>query len=222
MLHKTLLILVTLFQMQSAYAKEFLARARIYGGTLSSSLQDVNTELKAQNLSQFDGVLRVGFEAAIPFWRIFSAGMGYVERYTSVGDLNSQTTPTNFAELRQRSVLFIARLPIINSKNIIVEAFSGVGLANTTLRMKTATVDGEFTRIRPEGQFATSYSTYGAAIALGARGFYVVFEAGNEKNKLDRLQRSGTVNGNIDEIDLSGNYYSIGLLFDGTKVSTSK
>lgn len=220
MTQKWFIITVILFQICNAEAKEVLARARIYAGNLSSSLEDVNTELKAQGLSKYDGVLRAGFEAAIPFWKLFSVGMGYVERYVRTGDSSSMLNPQNFAELRQRSVLFVARLPVINTKNVIVEAFSGVGLANTTLQIKTASLDGELSRVLPDSQFATAYTTYGGAVAVGANGFYLVVEAGHESNSVERLNKTGTTNNNIDVIDLSGAYYTVGFLFDGTKLTS--
>ena len=58
-------------------------------------------------------------------------------------------------------------------------------------------------------------TTVGGSVAFGYQGFFLVFEGGLETNKVKSLTRTGTVSNNVDTIDLSGTYASIGLMFDG-------
>ncbi|MNL88607.1 hypothetical protein D3C87_2184120 [compost metagenome] len=50
----------------------------------------------------------------------------------------------------------------------------------------------------------------------------MVFEGGIESNKVKDLKSSGTVNSSIDTLDLSGSYFSLGLMFDGVPGSVGK
>ncbi|MCM2281892.1 MAG: hypothetical protein NDI61_08605, partial [Bdellovibrionaceae bacterium] len=68
--------------------------------------------------------------------------------------------------------------------------------------------------------FASLYSSYGASLAIGYKKVYLVFEGGYQSNTVDKFKSTGIMNDNIQKLNLSGGYATIGLLFDG--VSTSK
>ena len=93
---------------------------------------------------------------------------------------------------------------------------AGVGGSNTTYTLKSATQDGGLSKTG--SPFATLYSTAGISLALGKGKFYFVLEGGMDSQKVESLERTGTMNNNVNEIDLSGAYFNIGVMFDGIPI----
>ncbi|MNT43520.1 hypothetical protein D3C72_1799970 [compost metagenome] len=125
-------------------------------------------------------------------------------------------------KLDQDAFMLIARVPFVKTDIYRIDAFAGVGGTNTKLNVKTSSQDGEFTKSVGESWYASPYAAAGASVSVGYKFFYVVFEGGIESNKVKDLKSSGTVNSSIDTLDLSGSYFSLGLMFDGVPGSVGK
>ena len=214
------LLLLSLSPIQSFAAAQFPAKARLFVGVTTVDPEDVNEEMTAQGLKEFENVSKLGVEITYAAAKFFDVGLNYTHRQMDRDELNSTPSTDWNASLKQDSVSMVGRLPFLKSKFVRMDVFAAVGGTNTTLTVKTATQDGELSRKESNDWFASVMTTYGASIAVGYKKFYLVLEGGIEANKVGSLKRSGNLNSNVETIDLSGSYASIGLLFDGITAST--
>lgn len=197
-----------------AVAKEVEAHLRLIGGFNSVSPQDVNEEMELQGLKKFNSLLQYGLEGAYPVGP-FSVGARFIKR-TGAQDENPAVADTFYrAQIDQESAQLVARFAYIRTKLLRADVFGGYGGTNTTMKIKTVSQDGELSKKDNNAWFAGSMSSIGASIGIGWERFYFVIEAGTEANKVKDLKRSGTVNTNIEEIDLSGSFVTIGIFFNG-------
>jgi len=121
---------------------------------------------------------------------------------------------TNYeGEIQQDSVYGVLRIPFVRTPIIRADVVGAVGGANTTFKIKTASQDGQL--IKKSDPFGSVVMNYGGSLAVGFSGVYLVVEAGVETNKMDGFKREGTINNNVDKIDISGPYVTVGLMFDG-------
>lgn len=208
-------VLIILLLSDVALAKEFPAQARLFAGSGSVKPEDVNLEYEAQGLKKVDLLYQYGVEITTPLGRFLNAGMRYTRRNVLRDELVSTSLTSYQADITQDSVALVARIPFIKSNFVRVDAFAGVGGTNTTLKMTSAAQDGELTRKDADGWFGAPYTSYGGSVAIGYKQFYLVVEGGIETNKITDLKRTGNMNTNIQTIDLSGSYFTVGLLFDG-------
>jgi hypothetical protein len=113
------------------------------------------------------------------------------------------------AYANQDIFMAIARFPLLKKDFVMVDAFGGVGGAQTTFKLETASQSGELTK----GLFSTLISAYGVSAAVGYKKYFFFVEGGFINDKVDGLKRSGTVSDNIQTLDLSGPYAMIGFIF---------
>ncbi|MGZ3770603.1 MAG: hypothetical protein ACXVCP_18035, partial [Bdellovibrio sp.] len=193
----------------------FPVQARFFAGVNSVKPDTLNPVLQTDGLKKMDALGRYGFEANYPVLNFLDVGLRYTKR-TQQSDQDPANSSTNyFSKLDQDSLALLARFSVLKTDIVRVDVFGGFGGSNTTLTLKTATEDGMYTRKAATGWFATPYTAAGASLALGFKQFFVYFEGGVETNKVTGFERSGTLSNNIDTVDLSGSYFSIGLMFDG-------
>lgn len=218
-------ILITFFVLVAhcnfALAKEFPVQARFFTGLTSADPKDVNEVTEAQGLQKIESVGQLGFEATYPVLQYLDAGIRYSKRLADKDEQPSNSATEYNAKVDQDVVVLVARVPLMKSDIVRLDCFAGVGGSNTTLKLKTATLDGEFTRRASGDWFASPYAAAGASVAVGYKRFFLVVEAGYESNKVDSFKTSGTVGGDIETLDLSGSYITVGLLIDGL-TGTSK
>lgn len=210
----TLAFAFTIFGV-TAQANEFPVQARLFTGSTTVNPSNLNQELANQNIKDVKNITNYGVEITYPVLKFLDAGMRYTKRNSTRDEVNSNANTSYEATLNQDSILLLTRAPLLKTDIVRLDAFVGVGGSNTTFALKTATQDGELSRKESNDWLATPYASYGASLAIGYRQFYFVIEAGYETNKVDSFKRSGNINNNIQNIDLSGGYASIGLLFDG-------
>ncbi|MEK2644962.1 hypothetical protein [Bdellovibrio sp. BCCA] len=205
-----------------AFAKEIPVQGRLFAGVSSINPTNVNDTIEAQGLKKLDNYTRLGIEITYPLHRYLDVGIRYTKRLASVEE-NPESSSTDYsAKVDQDSMLVLARVPIVKSDLIHFDVFAGVGGSNTTLKVKTASQDGEFTRRAGGDWLATPYASAGASFAIGYKQVYLVFEGGYETNKVDGFKRTGSASTSIDTLDLSGSYVSIGLIFDGVPGTVGK
>lgn len=209
------LLFSVLFTPYFAIANEFPVQARFTAGSTGVDLTNLNETIEAQGLKKFENLTQFGLEITYPLVTYLDVGARLTARLAN----NEEETPdpnTDFsARIEQQSYLLVARIPFVKTDLIRADVFAGFGGSNTSFKIKTAGQNGELTRTATEGWLATPYAAYGASLAIGHKWLYVVFEGGIETNKVDSFTRSGTVDSNINTLDLSGSYFSVGLLLDG-------
>lgn len=209
-----LLALVTIWTV-SARAEQFPVQARFFAGVTNTDPTDLNEEMTVLGLKEFKTIPQFGVEATYALTSFIDTGIRYQKRYQS----NLETTPTTGQEysalLDQDAVLLIARVPLFLSPILRLDIFGGVGGTNTTLTLKTASQNGELLKRESGDWFASLITSFGASAAVGYKGFFFFVEGGFESNKVDTFKRTGTAGPNIEAIDLTGGYVTVGLLIDG-------
>ncbi len=209
-----------LFISEVTLAKDFPVQGRVFAGTTQVDPKDLNTELEAQGIKNLESSPFYGAEITYSVARYLDLGIRYSRHSVFLDEINSTSATDYQAELDQDAVSLVARIPFLESKFARVEGFAAFGGTNTALKIKSATLNGQLLKEDRNGWLASPYSVYGASVALGYKKFFLVFEGGFETNKIIEMERVGTLNNNVETLDLSGSYVSVGLLFDG--VSTSR
>lgn len=202
-----------------AMAKDFPVQGRLFIGSASVDPSDVNTEFTAQSLENFDNVTQYGVEMLYPVSKLLEVGLRYTKRYVHQEEDPENPATDYYGQIDQDSAMAIVRVPFIHAGIFRADVFAGFGGTNTTLKIKTATQDGKLTKKDSGSWFASTCSSFGASAAIGYKQFYFYVEGEVDSNKVDGFKRSGTINNNIDAIDLSGSYFTVGFLFAGISAS---
>lgn len=202
------------------WAGQFPAQARLFAGVLSSNPSELNQEMTSQGLKEFRSIPQYGVEITYPAAKYLDAGIRYQKRYLKNEEVNPTPNSGYNALLDQDTILLIARVPLWKSDNVRLDVFGGLGGSNTTLKIKSATQDGELSRRESNDWLASLNTAAGGSVAVGFKSIYLVFEGGFESNKVDSFKRNGNINSNIQSVDLSGGYFTVGLMFDGITATT--
>lgn len=199
-----------------ALAKEIPVQARLFLGTTGVNPKNANETLEAQGLKKIEGISKLGVEITYPIHRFVDIGGRYTKHLGDSQELTDDPNTDYNARIDQDTVMLLARFPFIKSETFRFDVFAGVGGSNTTMTLKTAGQDGEYTkRSSSEGWFGAPYAALGVSAAIGYKWIYLVFEGGFDNNKVDSFSKSGSVNGSIDTLDMSGSYFTLGIMFDG-------
>lgn len=212
-------LIVFMFSVNAYSANEFKGQARLFLGSSSNTPSDVNTVLTAENLKNVDSIGVYGVELLYPLASILDVGFRYTRHSFYKDELNSNAFTDYSAELSQDSVMGVARMPFFKTAIIRADVFGAFGGSNTTINLKTASQNGEFTRKAEGAWVATPCYSFGASVAVGYKQYYFFVEGGLETNKVDNFTTTGTITSTINTLDLSGTYIHIGLLFDGVPIS---
>lgn len=214
--HIFAIILGMVLGAQIVEAKEFPVQARLFAGNTKVDPKNLNTELEAQSLKKVDSISYLGVEATYPVLSFVNVGLRYSRRSAENYENPSNPTTDYYSRIDQDSVLGLIRIPFLKTALLRLDAYAGVGGSNTTFKIKSATPqDGELSKKESGDWFATPYYAYGASVAIGWKMVYLVVEGGMETNVVDGFKRTGTINNNIQKIDLSGSYFMLALMFDG-------
>lgn len=197
-----------------SFAKEFPVQARLFLGSTGVSPDNVNQIIELQGLKEIDRVNKYGLEITYPVMSYLDVGIRYTKIFGNFDEKTSDPSTPYEAKLDQDTVLLVARVPLLKNDFLRVDAFGGFGGSNTSLKIKTGGQDGELSKKASTGWFASPYSAVGASLSVGFKWVYVVFEGGVDTNKVDSFSRSGSVSSSINTLDLSGSYFTLGLMFD--------
>lgn len=199
---------------EKTHSAEKSGQARLFFGSTQVAPKNLNTELTAQGIKNVDLNNQAGVEITFPTTDKLNLGIRYTKRLISQDD---SVAATDFkAEINQDVAALVARYAFLKTDVVRLEVVAGVGGSNTTYTLKSATQDGGLSKTG--SPFATLYSTAGISLALGKGKFYFVLEGGMDSQKVESLERTGTMNNNVNEIDLSGAYFNIGVMFDGIPI----
>jgi len=204
--------LLVFVQTPSAMAKSDLGQGRLFLGSTKTQPTELKTELVAQGLKDLDAVSQAGIEITFPAFEYLSWGLRYTRHYISQDELNSDPATDYRADIAQDSMQGIVRVPFYKSDYVLMDVFAGVGFSNTSYKEKVVAQDGELKKS------ASAIYSAGASVAFGYKQYFLVLEGGVETNKVDSFERSGTINSNINTIDMSGSYFIVGFLFDGVPI----
>lgn len=208
-------ILATILTSWVVQAAEFPVKARLFAGSAAVSPKDLNTELEAYGLKKMDRTFQFGAEATYPVAKYAEFGFRYARHYAKTEENPADVTTQFESELTQDSVYLIGRVPFLQSKIVRADVFAGVGGSNTTVKIKSATAEGEHHKKESGDWFATPITAFGASVGVGYKMFYFVVEGGFETNTVTGLKHTGTVSTDVSKLDLSGGYFSAGVMFNG-------
>lgn len=207
---------------QSVSAKEIPVQARFFMGMTGVNSEELNTFTAAQGLKKLEGVSQLGLEITYPIHKYLDVGARYTKKMADAAEEPDNPATDYSVRLDQDAFLLIARVPFIKTDFYRVDAFGGVGGTNTKLTLKTAGQNGELSKSVGDNWYASPYAAAGVSLSLGYKRFYLVFEGAYEMNKVKDFSRSGSVGSNISELDLSGSYFTLGLLLDGIPGTVGK
>jgi hypothetical protein len=198
--------------------QEFPVRARFIVGSVFINPTQINDVTTAQGLNKFDSLPHLGLEATTPLFNRFEGGLRFFKRNQRSNEEGSVISTNNHAEISQDTIQAVGRFALITSSIFRFDIFAGIGGANTSLKIKTAGIDGEvYNRASYEDGVGSFLTSYGASAALGYKWIYFMVEAGMEQNNISSVTRTGNAPSSIQEFDFSGNYLMIGLLLDGMR-----
>lgn len=217
-----LFFLLIAFHFSSVQAAEIKipVQARFFAGMTNTDPKNVNETLEAQGLKKFQGITQVGFEVTAPVLNYLNLGARYTKRLADVEESSGSNGYS--AKIDQDAIMLLARVPFVKTDIIRLDVFGGVGGTNTTMKVKTGSQDGEFTKRASGDWLASPYTAVGASAAIGYKQFFFYVEGGLETNKVDSFKTSGTTSSTINTLDLSGGYFMIGLMFDGIPGTAGK
>ncbi len=217
---KFIVITSLLICVQCVQAETSMGQGRIFVGSTKVDPKDLNTELEAESLKSLDAITQYGVEITFPVTSFLNTGLRYTIKATFADEKDSSSS-TNFeSKISQEAMLAVARLLVKKTDSTYFDTFIAVGGTNTNFKINSATQDGELDK--KNNFFANPIYTAGASVAVGFKKVYFVIETGYEYNLIDKLKSSGTVNNNVDKINLSGGYVTVGLMFDGIPISPLK
>jgi hypothetical protein len=194
--------------------KDVPAQLRLFGGIVTSDPKDINEELEGNTMKTFGNTPQAGIEATHALGPI-EWGLRFSYR-TGSQDEDPSIEATDYrVSFNQSTAALMLRVPVIKSAILRTDIFGGYGGSNTSITWKTATQDGTITKKASGDWFAQPWSLYGASVGVGYKKFYFVVEGGFENNKVKDMKRTGTVNTNVEVFDLSGSFFTVGIMFDG-------
>ena len=217
---KFIVITCLLIFVQTTQAESSTGQGRLFIGSTKIDPKDLNSELESENLKSLDAITQYGVEITFPVTNFLNTGLRYTKKATFADEKDSSST-TNFeSKISQEAMLAVARLLVKKTDSAYFDTFIAVGGTNTDFKINSATQDGELDK--KNSFFANPVYSAGASVAVGFTKVYFVIETGYEYNLVDKLKSSGTVNSNVDKINLSGGYVTVGLMFDGIPISPLK
>lgn len=213
-----LVLILAVNAIPNVFAADFMMlQGRIFLGGTTVNPQNFNNAIETDGLKKLDKITNYGAEITFPTFRFLELGARYTRRQFTQEENPANLSTDYAARGTQNSYLLLARIPFIRSSILRFDIFGGAGGSNTNIKIKTASYDGEFTRSAGSNWYATPYVTAGASLGIGIKHILLYLEGGYESNKVNHFKTSGTVNPSINNLDLSGNYFSVGIMFDGIR-----
>lgn len=197
----------------SSFGESKMGKARLFLGSTQIKPEELNTDLTAQSLKEASLNNAFGVEITFPFSDRFNGGLRYAKRIISQDELDGSALTDYRVAINQDIMAAVGRYLFYKGEVVNVDAVLGAGIGNTKYEIKSATQDGSMTKQ------ASTYSMGGIGLSIGHGKYHFLMEAGYDSQKISGLKETGTLNGNISTIDLSGPYFTIGLLFDGIPIS---
>lgn len=206
-----LLLLTTITQNTLAEDKIKWSEIRLFHSTvnLTSAPTALNNLTASDNVPALDTLRSLGLEIDGQ-WKWLKIGAKFTYMNSSSEPPNSPFPPLAYQSTRQFNAGVVGRLPIVNKDSLLFDVFAEIGASDTTFDVQT-TGSGRGTLDKDQN----FYQRAGASVGAGTKDLKLYVEVGQEFNKLDGLKSSGSVVSGVSSVDLSGPYYSIGLIISG-------
>lgn len=177
--------------------------------TFATEPTALNNLTAADNVQKLDTSNGIGLEADAKY-KAFKVGTRFKYVLMSKEPIGAAVGGPSALTISQYTVGLLGRYPIVDNDLLTFDVVAELGMANTSFDVKTiASGNGTF---KKDGSF---FQRAGAAFGVGWPSAKFYFEVGQEWNKLDDMSFTGTIANNINSVDLSGPYFSIGLIISG-------
>lgn len=186
---------------------------RLFIGTLSSSPKQVNSELEAQGIGTFGSLSTFGIEGTYQVFPRVNFGVRGEGKWQKVKELASPPVDAlnpYYSSVQQSAALLVLRVDVVRTPVFRFDIFGGAGTAATKMDLRTAAGDSSYSRT-----MSSMISEAGASLGVGWSNIYFVIEGGLEWNKVNSLSKTGASSTAVTEIDLSGSFVTVGVLFNG-------
>jgi hypothetical protein len=186
---------------------------RLFVGNLTTSPVEVNDELATAGLHKYSSLTTYGLEATymiVPHLNIGARGEGKWQKVTELATPSSNPQNPYYGSIQQTAALAVVRLDVVTTPVVRLDVFGGAGTAKTSMDIRTSAGDSNYRH--PMG---TTIGEAGASVGVGWSNMYFLVEVGHEWNRVDNLSKTGATSSNVNVIDLSGTYVTVGLLFNG-------
>jgi hypothetical protein len=216
---KTIIFLIivttsTLIFPDSAKAKDISmnwSELRVFATetTFANQSEELNTLLEMDGIEKLDKVVGFGLEADAEVTKWFKVGTKFRGIFTGSNKKEAKLPATEYLSIQQYSAGLVGRISLINKQNLLLDIFAEAGLSNNTIEIKSTLGSAKWEK---NSHF---YQRAGASLAAGGPAIKFYIEGGYEMFKLDNLKHEGQFGQNTSEIDLSGSFVGIGLVFSG-------
>lgn len=184
-------------------------RVLLMTNTFGKAPTALNTLTAPDNVDALDSIYGIGLEADARYkWVKFGT------RFKAVlMSKNAPNAPANSSAgltVEQYSAGALVRVPLTEQDHFQFDVLAEIGGANTKIDVETSSA-GKGTFSKEAGLFGRA----GASVGVGWPTFKIYLEAGQEWNNLNNLKFEGNLANNVSEVDFSGPYYSVGLIFSG-------
>ncbi|WP_409479855.1 hypothetical protein [Pseudobdellovibrio sp. HCB154] len=212
---QSILAAISLTVLCSFAQAEDRGQGRLFLGSTQIDPKDVNDGLEAQSMKKLDMINQYGVEITLPAFKVIQAGFRYTQRMVTEEEVTPNAATEYKTDVTQQVFAGVVRAPIVNRDYFKFDVVAGAGATSTELKLKTGTVDGSLDK---KG-FSSPMAFAGASVAVGYKSFFFTIEAGYEHNKVSSLKATN-INNAAEDMDLSGSYLTVGLLFDNVPVFT--
>ena len=216
MLKKQSIIAAISFTLLCSFAQaEDRGQGRLFIGSTQVDPKDVNDALEAQSMKKLDMINQMGVEITLPALKVLQAGFRYTHRLVKEEEATPNPATDYNTDVTQQVFAGVVRAPIISRDYFKFDVLAGAGASSTEVKLKTGTVDGSLDK---KG-FSSPMAFAGASVAFGYKSFFFTIEGGYEYNKVSGMKATN-INNAVEDMDLSGSYLVVGLLFDNVPVFT--
>ena len=183
---------------------------RLIAGAASPSPAEVNKSFESQGLEKVSSSLLLGGELGFAFDRV-ELGMRYLSNQVRRAEKPDVPNVEYVGSIKQDLLLAMVHVPVVKGDYARFDLFGGFGGVGSQLKVKSSSQKGELKRSLLESAAWTG----GASLSLGYKSFFISFEGGYLGNKSRDFSRSGTINQDIQTLEMSGGYAAVSLLFFG-------
>ncbi|WP_409478686.1 hypothetical protein [Pseudobdellovibrio sp. HCB154] len=203
-----------LFMNIPAHAKEFNlkwseVRFFLSDTTFANKDENLGALMQAEQIEELKKVTGFGLEVDAELSSWFKAGTKIKGVFNGSNKKEAPFPATEYLSVQQYSAGLTGRVMLVNKENFFFDVFGELGLSNNTVELRTTMGNAKWDK---NSHF---YQRAGASTGFGGSSFKMFVEGGYENFKLDNLKHEGAIGQNINEIDLSGPYVSVGLIISG-------
>ena len=192
-------------------------QGRLSYGRLFASPETLNSEMTSLGQTKFGNIDRFQIEITYPVLQSLDLGVRFDKNFAK----SSSTTVPSYRDntsLDQTGLQLLMRVPLLKKEYIRFDIFGSYGGSNTSIEIKS---NNKSVKLEKSGAFnwsGTEYSSYGATLGLGLKGYYLYAEGGVLNSKVDSFEKSGELTTNVNSLDLSGKYVVFGVIFDSAYI----